>query len=41
MRRVSPVIVLCVFAVLAATGLLLWRSEGAVIWLQGVVAYCF
>lgn len=41
MRRVSPLVVLGVFALLAATGVLLWRSEGAVIWLQGIVAYCF
>lgn len=41
MKRVSPLIVLGVFAALATAGLLLWRSEGAVIWLQGVVAYCF
>jgi hypothetical protein len=40
MRRVSPLLVLGILAALAATGLTLWRSEGAVIWLQGMVAYC-
>lgn len=41
MRRVSPLIVLGVLAALAASGIALWQSEGAVIWLQGMVAYCF
>jgi hypothetical protein len=25
---------------LIAAGILLWRSQGAMIWLQGVAAYC-
>jgi len=41
MKRVSPFLVLGVLAALAASGLALWQSEGAVIWLQGMVAYCF
>lgn len=37
MKRWLPLILMLPFV---AAGLLLWRSQGAMIWLQGAIAYC-
>jgi len=37
MKRWLPVLIALP---LIAAGLALWRSQGAMIWLQGTIAYC-
>lgn len=39
-RRPHPLAVAAIAVPLAAIGWLLWRDQGALIWLGGFIAYC-
>lgn len=41
MKRPHPLAVVAVLLPLALAGGLLWRDQGAMIWLSGFTAYCF
>jgi len=40
MKRPHPLLLLAILAPLLLAGFALWRSDGAVVWLQGIMAYC-
>lgn len=40
MKRPHPILIAAVVAPLALAGWLLWRDQGALVWLGGFVAYC-
>lgn len=41
MKPPHPLVPGVIVIVLVAIGLTLWQSEGAMIWVQQVVSYCF
>ncbi|MGV3479444.1 MAG: hypothetical protein ACO1O3_05820 [Sphingobium sp.] len=40
MTRRGALVAAAIAAPLIATGWLLWRSQGVMIWLQGAILYC-
>jgi hypothetical protein len=41
MRLLSPFLPIAASLPFIAAGLWLWRDQGALVWLSGVIAYCF
>lgn len=41
MKRAAPLLIALGVATLLAIGLMLWRDQGALIWLSGFTPYCF
>ena len=41
MKRPSPLLMIAIGGVIAAGGLWLWRDQGALVWMSGIVAACF
>lgn len=41
MKRPHPLLILAIAGALTAIGWLLWRDQGAMVWLSGFINYCF
>ncbi|MBB5685326.1 hypothetical protein [Sphingobium boeckii] len=41
MKRPHPLLILGIGVAIAAAGLWLWRDQGALVWMSGIVAACF